>query len=89
MQYAMRYAAMTMVGIHSGSMFPNLYDEDEDDDEDDTSCEEVEEGEDNCFIRYEGPDEKMNAINLAYDTWSSWVPYSPIEKMLKNAVDNN
>ena len=87
MQYAMRYAAMTMVGTRVGSMFPDL-DEDEDDDEDDDD-DEVEECGANCFTRYEGPDEKMNAINLAYDTWCTWIPYSPIEKMLKNAVDNN
>ena len=87
MRYAMRYAAMTMVGARTGSMFPDLYDADSDSDEEDGDGDE--EDEINFFTRYDGTDEKMNAINTAYDTWSTWIPYSPIEKMLKNAVDNN
>jgi hypothetical protein len=29
------------------------------------------------------------AVNEAYDTWDQWEPQSPVEKMLKNAIDQN
>ncbi len=87
-RYGMRYAARTFVGNRIGSMFPEIY-SDEDQDDDDSDIEIIEETDEDCFSRYVGPDEKMNSINEAYDTWDEWEPQSPIEQMLKNAVDNN
>jgi hypothetical protein len=28
-------------------------------------------------------------VNEAYDRWDSWVPQSPAEEMLKNAINSN
>jgi hypothetical protein len=28
-------------------------------------------------------------MNEAYDRWDSWVPQSPTEEMLKNAINSN
>jgi hypothetical protein len=91
--YSMKYCAMNLVGKQIGSLFPEVYDSDESewetdsdqgrevDDDDDVKEEE--------FTRYEGPDELLNNINKAYDTWSSWEPYSPAERMLKNAIEKS
>ena len=88
MKYAMRYCARTMVGKHSGSLFPEIYDEDSSGDDED-GIEVIEEDEDHCFTRYTGDDETMNDINEAYDTWDQWEPQSPIEIMLQDAVNKN
>ena len=87
MKYAMRYCAMTMVGKHSGSLFPEIYDEESSSSEDEIEI--MEEDEEHFFTRYTGDDEVMNDINKAYDTWDEWEPYSPIEKMLQDAVNKN
>jgi hypothetical protein len=87
MKYAMRYCARTMVGKHSGSLFPEIYDEESSDEEDEIEV--IEEDEEHCFVRYTGDDELMNEINEAYDTWDEWEPHSPIEKMLQDAVNKN
>ena len=88
MKYAMRYCARTMVGKHSGSLFPEIYDDEESSDEED-DIEVMEEDEDHCFTRYTGDDELMNDINKAYDTWDEWEPQSPVEQMLQDAVNKN
>ena len=85
LKYAMRYCAMNTVGKYSGSLFPEIYTSDESSDEED-EIETVEETE-NDFTRYSGDDETFNKMNEAFDTWEEWVPYSPIEKMLKDAID--
>jgi len=87
MKYAMRYCAQTMVGKHSGSLFPEIYDEESSDEEDEIEV--IEEDEEHCFVRYTGDDELMNEINKAYDTWDEWEPHSPIEKMLQDAINKN
>jgi hypothetical protein len=88
--YSMKYCAMNLVGKQVGSLFPEIYNEASDSEESewetDSDQEEVKEEE---FTRYEGPDELLNNINKAYDTWSSWEPYSPAEKMLKNAIEKS
>jgi len=87
--YSMRYCAMNLVGKQIGSLFPEVYNESDSDEsewETDSDQEEVKEEE---FTRYEGSDELLNNINKAYDTWSTWEPYSPAEKMLKNAIEKS
>lgn len=86
LKYAMRYCAMNTVGKHSGTLFPEIYTSDESSDEEEDEIETVEETE-NDFTRYSGDDETFNKMNEAFDTWEEWVPYSPIEKMLKDAID--
>ena len=83
-KYSMRFCARELVGKHIGTLFPELQDSDESDCSD---VEEVDEDEE-PFTRYEGLDPQIVAVNQAYDTWAEWDPVSPIEKLLKNAVDS-
>ena len=86
-KYAMRYCAMNMVGKHIGTLFPEIYDEDSDSEgseEDDLEIVEESEGD---FTRYEGDNELYLRVNESHDMWDNWVPTSPMEKMLKEAVD--
>jgi histone H3/H4 len=84
-KYSMRYGARNMVGKHFGTMFPELQGSDSDSGSD---MEEVDEAEE-PFTRYTGSDPQLLAVNEAYDTWDQWEPQSPVEKMLKNAIDQN
>ena len=87
MEYTTRYCAMYTVGQKIGSFFPDLYEEGDSEGE-----EEIEEvSVDDCpeFTRYSGDDDKMLQINDAYDHWDAWEPQSPIELMLKNAINSN
>jgi hypothetical protein len=84
-KYSMRFCARELVGKHIGTLFPELQDSDSEDEGSDV--EEVDEDEE-PFTRYEGLDPQIVAVNQAYDTWAEWDPVSPIEKLLKNAVDS-
>jgi len=84
-EYAMRYCAMRTVGQNIGSLYPETYNSDDSDEEFDT----VDPMDCPMFVRYAGDDPKFLAVNEAYDTWHSWVPQSPMEQMLKNAINNN
>ena len=84
-KYSMRFCARELVGKHIGTLFPEL--QDSDDESDCSDVEEVDEDEE-PFTRYEGVDPQLVAVNQAYDTWAEWNPVSPIEKLLKNAVDS-
>ena len=95
MEYAIKYCAMHTVGQTTGSLFPELWEE-EGSDEDEMDVEEVdiedeEIPEEDCppFVRYEGPDNTFNMMNDAYDRWDQWVPQSPAEELIKKAVDSN
>ena len=86
-EYAAKYCAMRTVGQHIGSYFPEIYNDDDDYIDvydlyiiDDDSVE---------FVRYSGDDPAFKAINDAYDAWDSWVPQSPVEELLKNAINSN
>lgn len=82
-EYALKYAAMTLVGKYTGTLFPE---EDEDDSSDDSSIEIVDD-DDEPFTRYKGDDESFLKVNEAYDTWDSWVPSNPAEQAIKNAIE--
>ena len=62
---------MYTVGQQIGTMFPEIYEEDEDMEDCPPFVEYT--GEDTCFIQ----------MNEAVERWDSWVPQSPIKKMLK------
>lgn len=93
-QYGWRYAARVTLGKKIGSFFPEIYleensstdDSEESDDED--SVETVDDEDDEPFTRYEGTEELYVKMNEVYDTWDQWEPFSPAEKMLKNAIDS-
>lgn len=80
--YGLMYAARNVTGRQIGSLFPEIYDE-ESSDEDDVEVVE----DDNSFTRYEGDEELYVNMNRCADTWNDWEPQSPIEHLLKNAVD--
>ena len=88
MEYAMKYCAMYKVGEDIGSIFPDLYDEVGEEDEEEDMPTVVPE---DCppFERYTGADPVFLQMNEAYDRWDSWVPQSPTEEMLKNAINSN
>ena len=86
-EYAAKYCAMRTVGQHIGSYFPEIYNDDDDDiDVDDLDIIDDDGIE---FVRYSGDDPAFKAINDAYDAWDSWVPQSPVEELLKNAINSN
>lgn len=84
-KYGMRYCAQNVAGKQVGTMFPELENTDS---ESASDIEEVDEDEE-PFTRYSGDDELMNSINKAFDEWDSWEPYSPLEKLLKGAIDSS
>ena len=86
MEYAIKYWGMYTVGQNIGSICPEIYDEESSDEED---IEEVEPSECPSFERYSGDDPTFKQMNEAYDRWDSWVPQSPVEEMLKNAINSN
>jgi len=86
MEYAMKYCAMYTVGQDIGTLFPDIYDEEVSDDE---SIEDVPDEDCPPFERYSGDDERFILMNQAYDRWNEWTPQSPVEQMLKNAINSN
>lgn len=107
-QMGLMYAARNVAGKQIGSLFPEIYDEDEDSDEDEDEDEDWEEDpddeeekarlqeadqaeevdeEEEPFTRYTGDEDLYVKMNACFDTWEEWVPESPLEHTLKNAVD--
>ncbi len=86
MEYAIKYCVMYTVGQNIGSLFPEVYDEESSDEED---LEEVPPEDCPPFERYIGDDTTFRQMNEAYDRWEQWVPQSPVEEMLKNAINSN
>ena len=81
--YGLMYAARTVTGNQLGSLFPEVYDDEESDEEEDE-----EESEEPEWIRYEGTDnEHAIKMNECADTWDAWQPETPAERALKNAVN--
>jgi hypothetical protein len=81
--YGLMYATQNVTGKQIGTLFPEIYEE-SDSDEDD--IEEVDDS-DEPFTRYEGDEELYVNMNTCADTWDSWEPTSPIEHILKSAVE--
>ena len=86
MEYAIKYCAMYTVGQDIGTLFPDIYDEEESDEDD---IEDVPDEDCPPFERYTGDDERFIIMNQAYDRWDSWIPQNPTEQMLKNAINSN
>jgi hypothetical protein len=86
MEYAIKYCAMYTVGQDIGTLFPDIYDEEESDEDD---IEDVADEDCPPFERYTGDDERFIIMNQAYDRWDSWIPQNPTEQMLKNAINSN
>ena len=86
MEYAIKYCVMYTVGRDIGSLFPEIYNEESSDEED---IEEVDPDECPPFVRYSGADPTFRQMNEACDRWDTWIPQSPVEEMLKNAINSN
>lgn len=88
MCYGWRHAARTTLGNKIGSFFPDVYNESDDSSEssDDSLLEDENETE---FTRYTGDDETCKKMNENYDTWEEWIPETPAERAIKNAIDSS
>lgn len=75
------YAARNVTGKQIGSLFPEVYDDD-----DEEEALEIDDTDEDSWVRYSGPDDMANKMNECMDTWDDWVPSSPAEIALKNAV---
>jgi hypothetical protein len=85
--YGMMYAARNITGKQIGSLFPEVYTQEDSDEneeaEEDSDEEEAEAG----WTRYNGTDEQALQMNACADSWDAWDPESPAERALKNAVN--
>jgi len=86
MDYALKYCVMNVVGEDVGSIIPEAYDSDDSDEEEGGQSQATGTEEPEVFTRYSGDDPKMNAVNLAYDTWDQWEPTNPLERMMYDSV---
>jgi len=99
-QIGLMYAARNVAGKQIGSLFPEIYDEEDSDEEEEweedpddeaeqARLEEAEEVDDDeePFTRYTGDEEMYVKMNECFDTWEDWVPETPLEFTLKGAVD--
>lgn len=86
MSYGLMYAARNVMGRHTGSLYPEVYqDSDEESDKESDSSDSSE----NPWTRYDGTDDTACKMNACADTWDQWLPTNPAERALKNAVDKN
>jgi hypothetical protein len=83
MCYGMMYAARNVTGKQLGSLFPEVYEEE------DSGEEEGSEGDvETNWSRYDGTDnEHALNMNACADSWDAWEPETPAERALKNAVN--
>lgn len=85
MAYAMKFCARNMLGKHLGTMYPEIYEEDDGNDDD---YEVIDDTDDTPFSRYSGDDDMLNSVNECWDTWDQWEPQEPMAQMLKRAIDS-
>ena len=84
MRIGMMYAARNVLGKQTGTLYPEIYDEEEDEEDE----EDKEDEEDEEWSRYEGQDDEMAVkMNECMETWEAWEPENPAERMLKKAID--
>lgn len=91
-EYGMKYAARKVLGNRIGTYFPEIYEDeslDSDDDESSDDSLDIVDDSDEPFTRYSGTeDEVCVKMNEIFDTWDEWEPFSPAEKIVKNAIDS-
>ena len=91
-EYAIKYCAMNTIGQKIGSQFPGIYEEDSEEEsysEDPENTLEVVDENELEFTPYSGEDKKFTDVNESYERWGDWEPKTPVEEMIKNAIDNN
>jgi len=101
MRIGLMFAARNVAGKHLGTLYPELYEEDESDPDEESdedsgsgSWETVSDGEespcdsDDVWTPYTGTEDDMaRRMNECAETWDAWEPETPAERALKNAVD--
>lgn len=83
MELGLMFASRNVVGKQIGSLYPEIYDEE---DEDEDPIQEVGDDEE-PFTRYSGNEELFIKMNECHDTWDDWEPETPAEHALKNSVN--
>lgn len=83
MSYGLMYATRNVMGKQVGTLYPEIYEDDEDEEDEEDSDEEE------PWVRYSGEDDMASKMNECADTWKDWEPDTPAERALKNAVDKN
>ena len=92
MHMGMMYAARNVTGRQVGSLFPEIYEEEEtqsdSDQESDSGSWETVSDDELVWSKYEGTDDKTAIdMNACADSWALWEPETPAERALKNAID--
>jgi len=81
-ELGLKFSARHVLGVETETLFPELEEEDSAD-----SVLEVDESAAD-WTRYEGTDERLRMVNQAADTWTDWVPDTPIGEALKRSIDS-
>ena len=77
------FAARHVLGKQIGSLFPEIYDEEDSEDESESGSD----SEEHEWTRYEGTDERLVLVNTCADEWDAWEPETPAERAIKSAVE--
>ena len=85
MNIGLMYAARNVTGKQTGTLFPEIYEEE--DSETDSGSWETVSDEEIAWARYDGEDDMALKMNECADTWDTWEPESPAERAIKNAVE--
>ena len=90
MEYGMKWSAMKLTGRVYGSILSDSDEEDSDgwETDDDMVVQESEMGFDDEFREYDGDDERYLEVNQAVREWADWEPETPVEIMIKNAINS-
>ena len=88
MEYGMKWCAMNVTGRVFGSILPEEEQTDSDSDDDDMVVQESEMGFDDEFREYDGEDPAFLEVNQAVRDWADWEPETPVEIMIKNAINS-
>jgi hypothetical protein len=88
MSYGLMFAARNVLGKHVGTLYPEVYEE-EDTDSDSVPDLVSDDEDDPEWTRYSGDDDLSLKMNECADTWEAWEPSNFAENALKNAVDKN
>ena len=91
MCYGMMYAARNVTGKQLGSLFPEVYEEEDSGEEEGSEGSRLEDDDEEVetnWSRYDGTDnEHALNMNACADSWDAWEPETPAERALKNAVN--
>ena len=90
MRLGLMFAARNIAGKHLGTLYPEVYEDEDDSDSGSGEWVTDDEGEEEepAWTPYEGTeDDVARKMNECADTWDAWEPETPTERALKNAVD--